>query len=155
MPGRHYSSGNYRYGFNGKENDNDVKGVEGSQQDYGMRIYGPRIGRFLSVNPLTKKYSWYSPYHFAGNTPIQAIDLDAAEPALRQSIQGISKMRGGITAVSTSFTIESGFVVSMPRGMAVDGNGSVLCFLAWWSGCFEIRLFNECSYRCYGQCNIL
>src|SRR5690606_14475631 len=34
MPGRRFSSnGLYRYGFNGKENDNEVKG-EGNQQDY-------------------------------------------------------------------------------------------------------------------------
>ncbi|MBS1735236.1 MAG: hypothetical protein JSS98_01355, partial [Bacteroidetes bacterium] len=47
-PGREYSpsssSGHYRYGFNGKENDNEVKG-EGNQQDYGMRFYDPRLGR--------------------------------------------------------------------------------------------------------------
>jgi hypothetical protein len=41
MPGRKFSAGSgYRYGFNGKENDNEVKG-EGNQQDYGMRIYDP------------------------------------------------------------------------------------------------------------------
>src|SRR5690606_17172303 len=50
MPGRKYSAGSYRYGFNGKENDNDVKG-EGNQQDYGMRVYDPRLGKFLSVDP--------------------------------------------------------------------------------------------------------
>jgi RHS repeat-associated protein len=60
------SEGNgYRYGFNGKENDNDVKG-EGNQQDYGMRIYDTRLGRFLSVDPLTRKYPYYSPYQFSG-----------------------------------------------------------------------------------------
>jgi hypothetical protein len=39
MPGRTFSSNNnkYRYGFNGKENDNEVKG-EGNQQDYGMSV---------------------------------------------------------------------------------------------------------------------
>ncbi len=80
MPGRKYSAGTgYRYGFNGKENDNEVKG-EGNQQDYGMRIYDPRIGKFLSVDPLTGDYPWYTPYQFAGNTPIQAIDLDGTEP---------------------------------------------------------------------------
>jgi RHS repeat-associated protein len=80
MPGRKYSSdGSYRYGFNGKENDNDVKG-EGNQQDYGLRIYDPRLGKFLSVDPLTDYFPWYSPYHYAGNTPIQAVDLDGAEP---------------------------------------------------------------------------
>ena len=44
MVGRNYNSGGYRYGFNGKENDNEVKG-EGNQQDYGLRIYDPRLGR--------------------------------------------------------------------------------------------------------------
>ncbi|MCF6405535.1 hypothetical protein L3C95_21705 [Chitinophaga filiformis] len=52
---------------------------EGNQQDYGMRVYDPRLGKFLSVDPLTKGYPWYTPYQFAGNTPIQAIDLDGEE----------------------------------------------------------------------------
>jgi RHS repeat-associated protein len=68
----------YRYGFNGKENDNEVKGV-GDQQDYGKRIYDPRVGRFLSVDPITGKYPELTPYQFASNTPIQAIDLDGME----------------------------------------------------------------------------
>lgn len=68
----------YRYGFNGKENDNEVKG-EGNQQDYGMRVYDPRLGRFLSVDPLTKKYPWNSTYAFAENDVIGNIDLDGAE----------------------------------------------------------------------------
>ncbi len=79
MPGRK-SSGGYRYGFNGKENDNEVKG-EGNQQDYGMRIYDGRIGKFLSVDPLAKKYPYWTPYQFAGNMPIKYIDLDGLEPA--------------------------------------------------------------------------
>ncbi|PUZ26975.1 RHS repeat-associated core domain-containing protein [Chitinophaga costaii] len=79
MPARTYStSEKYRYGFNGKENDNEVKG-DGNQMNYGMRIYDPRIGRFLSADPLMKNYPWYTPYQFAGNTPIQAIDLDGGE----------------------------------------------------------------------------
>jgi len=79
-PGRKYSANySYRYGFNGKENDNEVKG-EGNQQDYGMRIYDPRLGKFLSVDPLTKSYPWYTPYQFAGNKPINSIDVDGLEP---------------------------------------------------------------------------
>jgi hypothetical protein len=31
------------------------------------------------VDPLTKDYPWYTPYQFAGNTPIAAVDLDGAE----------------------------------------------------------------------------
>ena len=79
QPGRKYSSANgYRYGFNGKENDKDVKG-EGNQQDYGMRIFDTRLGRFLSVDPITSKYPELTSYQFGSNRPIDGIDLDGKE----------------------------------------------------------------------------
>ncbi len=78
MPGRKYASGGYRYGFNGKEWDNSVKG-SGDQIDYGFRMYDNRVGRFLSVDPLIKSYPWYTPYQFAGNSPIANIDIDGRE----------------------------------------------------------------------------
>jgi RHS repeat-associated protein len=77
MPGRKFNGG-YRYGFNGKEEDDEVKG-EGNQYDYGFRIYDPRLVRFLSVDPLFQSYPWYTPYQFAGNKPIMCIDLDGLE----------------------------------------------------------------------------
>jgi RHS repeat-associated protein len=73
------AGGSYRYGFNGKENDNEIKGVEGSSQDYGLRMYDPRVGRFFSADPLMFGYPHYTPYQFAGNKPITYIDLDGAE----------------------------------------------------------------------------
>jgi RHS repeat-associated protein len=87
IPRRHFSSSCftgaydrrycvvYRYGFNGKEDD-----PETGYQDYGMRQYDPRLARFFAVDPLAYKYPWYTPYQFAGNCPIEAIDLDGAEP---------------------------------------------------------------------------
>lgn len=82
MPGRSNMTGNqYRYGFNGKENDTEVKG-EGNQQDYGKRIYDPRLGRFLSIDPLTTSFPMLTPFQFASNRPIQGIDLDGEEVLL-------------------------------------------------------------------------
>ena len=78
VPNRHADSNKYRYGFNGKENDNEIMG-EGNFEDYGMRMYNPRVGRFFSEDPLTKSYPELTPYQFASNTPIQAIDLDGEE----------------------------------------------------------------------------
>jgi RHS repeat-associated protein len=80
MPGRKYSSSSskYRYGFNGKENDNEIKG-EGNQIDYGMRVYDPRIAKFLSVDPLQADYPELTPYQFSGNNPIENVDLDGKE----------------------------------------------------------------------------
>jgi RHS repeat-associated protein len=79
MPGRHYDVGtSYRYGFNGKENDNEVNG-EGNMQDYGMRIYDTRLGRFLSVDPLAPKFPFYTPYQFAADNPVLSVDIDGLE----------------------------------------------------------------------------
>jgi RHS repeat-associated protein len=75
MPSRKHNGGSYRYGFNGKETDSET-GI----QDYGMRWYLPNIGRFGSVDPLTGAYPQLTPYQFAGNAPIQAVDLDGGEP---------------------------------------------------------------------------
>ena len=77
MPGRKYTAGcGYRYGFNGKENDKDAgEGI----QDYGMRIYDTRLGKFFSVDPITRKYPELTPYQFASNRPIDGIDLDGLE----------------------------------------------------------------------------
>ena len=79
MPGRNEVIGEgYRFAFNGKEFDSEVAG-NGNQYDYGFRIYNPRIGRFLSVDPLTKSYPMLTPYQFASNMPIWAVDLDGKE----------------------------------------------------------------------------
>lgn len=79
MPGRSFNSGDYRYGFNGKENDPETVSNGEGTQDYGMRIYNPALGKFLSVDPLTQSYPHYTPYQFAGNNPIKYIDLDGLE----------------------------------------------------------------------------
>jgi RHS repeat-associated protein len=65
----------YQYGFNGKENDNEVKGT-GNQLDFGARIYDPRIGRWLSTDPLQQKYPDFTPYNFVANNPIYLVDPD-------------------------------------------------------------------------------
>ncbi|WP_264791953.1 RHS repeat domain-containing protein [Aureispira anguillae] len=77
---RSFSTDLYRYSFNGKENDTDW----GNQhiQDYGFRLYNPALAKFLSVDPLAPEYPWYTPYQFAGNMPIVAIDLDGLEPQI-------------------------------------------------------------------------
>lgn len=97
MSGRSYNGRNYRYGFNGKENDNEVKG-NGNQQDYGMRIYDPRLGKFLSVDPLSRNFPWNSSYAFAENDVIRAIDLDGGEKNIQ--IQEVGK-DGSLTVLKT------------------------------------------------------
>ncbi len=75
---RSYSAGSgFRFGFNGKENINEY-------QDYGMRIYYPSLGKFLSTDPLIvyeKKYAELSSFQFASNRSIDVVDIDGLEYA--------------------------------------------------------------------------
>ena len=86
MPGRTSNSPSYRYGFNGKEKDESGEWGDLTHYDYGFRIYNPGIGKFLSVDPLTSTYPYYTPYQFAGNKPIAAIDLDGLEEEFKYDV---------------------------------------------------------------------
>jgi RHS repeat-associated protein len=68
----------YRRGFNGMERDKEIKG-EGNLINYKFRMHDPRIGRFLSVDPLTTSYPWNSPYAFSENRVVDGIDLEGKE----------------------------------------------------------------------------
>ena len=72
MPGRSYSAtSQYRYGFNGKENDKDIAS---DNYDFGARVYDGRLGRWLSKDAIDL-VGW-NPYHFATNNPIRYFDSD-------------------------------------------------------------------------------
>jgi len=72
---RIFSLDNYRYSYNGKEQDNEIKGT-GNSLDFGARMYDSRLGRWLSTDPRTANYPGVSPYCFVNNTPLMAIDPD-------------------------------------------------------------------------------
>jgi hypothetical protein len=43
-------------------------------------MYYPRVGRFLSIDPLAPKYPYWSPYVFSGNHVIDNVELEGLEP---------------------------------------------------------------------------
>lgn len=79
MPGRTYNGTNYRYGFNGQEKDGETYG-DGNEYDFGARIYDPRLGRFMSVDPDAPIYPFMTPYCFAANNPIRLVDKKGKGP---------------------------------------------------------------------------
>lgn len=80
MTGRKFSAGNgYRYGFNGKENDNEVKG-DGNNLNFGARIYDARLGRWFNTDPQESNFPGWSTYSFTHNNPIYYIDPDGESP---------------------------------------------------------------------------
>lgn len=59
--------GSYRYGFQGMEKDDKIKG-EGNSYTTEFRQYDPRVGRWLSLDPVTHHH--FSPYNGFDNNPI-------------------------------------------------------------------------------------
>lgn len=72
MPGRNGGS-NYRYSFNGQENQN---GLTEGDLDFGMRIYDSRLGRWFSVDPYSSETPSWTPYRFGFDNPVFWIDRD-------------------------------------------------------------------------------
>ncbi|WP_052111481.1 RHS repeat-associated core domain-containing protein [Flavobacterium subsaxonicum] len=78
VPNRHTDTPDYRYGFQGQEMDDEVKG-EGNSLNYTFRMHDPRVGRFFAVDPLERIYPHYSPYSFSGNKVISHKELEGGE----------------------------------------------------------------------------
>jgi len=47
--------------------------------DYGARFYDPQIGRFTTIDPLTEKFYFLTPYQYGSNNPVTNIDIDGLE----------------------------------------------------------------------------
>lgn len=129
MPGRSYSAtGAYRYGFNGKENDNEVKG-ESNQIAFEARIYDPRLGRFLSCDPLEDKYPYQSTCVFAHNNPVALIDYLGMGDPPTLNWEYFSKRH----------VLSGDFSVNTPSG----GTNSVITNPAWQNESTVKSFFNE------------
>jgi RHS repeat-associated protein len=78
LPNRTWSDANrgYRFGFNGKEKDSETAS---DNFNFGARIYDGRLGRWLSLDPLMKKYIDQSPYVFSINSVLLFADFDGKD----------------------------------------------------------------------------
>jgi len=90
---RQGSKANYRYGFNGMEKDDELKG-EGNSYDFGARMYNPRVGRWFKMDPLFMKYAYDSPFLFSGNSPISITDPDGKR---KRKITIVADENGNVT----------------------------------------------------------
>jgi len=79
VPNRHKSADEYRYGFQGQEKDDKIRGGEGNSLNYTFRMHDPRIGRFFASDPLTSKYPWNSSYAFSENRVNDGVELEGLE----------------------------------------------------------------------------
>jgi RHS repeat-associated protein len=90
LDGRTQQGDFYRYGFNGMEGDSEFKG-QGNSYTTEFRQYDARLGRWLSLDPMEKKYPSFSPYSAFNNNPIYFIDpkgLEGEDPKSSKTEKG-------------------------------------------------------------------
>ncbi len=73
MPGREFNTTNCRFGYNGMEKDDEVKGA-GNSYFAAFRGYDSRTGRWSSIDPVDKAF--ISPYAAMSDNPILRVDPD-------------------------------------------------------------------------------
>ncbi|WP_435264303.1 RHS repeat-associated core domain-containing protein [Tenacibaculum sp. nBUS_03] len=78
VPNRHGQADSYRYGFQGQEKDDEVKG-EGNSYNFTYRMHDARIGRFFRPDPMASQYPHNSSYAFSENRVIDGVELEGLE----------------------------------------------------------------------------
>ncbi len=131
LPNRHDNTPAYRYGFQGQEKDDEIKG-EGNSINYKFRMHDPRIGRFFSIDPLISEYPHYSPYSFSGNKVIQFVELEGMEEGMtefeRQQNQNLFEATWLIEATGTFIDGISNILMSttIKPGMGDSMEGEII-----------------------------
>jgi len=106
LPDRGYDAGEYRFGFNGKEQDKEFYG-DANAYDFGARIYDPRVGRWMSVDPLANMYYEISPYVFCVNSPLINVDRDG-QKIIIYYMEEVKNEDGSVTLIESSYIYGSG-----------------------------------------------
>jgi len=86
LPGRTFQDdrfSGYRFTFNGKEKDDEVKGRGNALEFGGRSIYDSRLGRFISIDPRYRDFPYMSSYVFAANDPMRFVDINGEGPGDR------------------------------------------------------------------------
>jgi len=118
------ASSSYRYGFNGKEKDQDGEWGSTTRYDYGARIYNPSLGRFLSLDPKSNLYPSISAYGNVDNNPIRFVDIDGRVITIPDGSGGFVVYEEGMKAdgyseVTTKYINELNHVNSGKSGSRI------------------------------------
>lgn len=111
----------YRFGFQGQERDDEIKGT-GNSINFKYRMHDPRLGRFLSVDPLAPQYPHNSPYAFSENRVIDGYELEGLE---FRNMHPIALAQSALSdwlnsSSSTSDGIARGYMAQMGVPSALD-----------------------------------
>jgi hypothetical protein len=115
--------------YSQEENPTEIEQLKKQQEDK---------FRFLSVDPLTRNFPFLTPYQYASNTPIQAIDLDGLESFKinNNSVEYFDQETGELKTFQTKQLV---LTDAKAKFKVIDEDG------------VELNNFKYCSFACQMQ----
>jgi RHS repeat-associated protein len=110
----------YRYGFNGMEKDDEVKG-SGNSYTTEFRQYDSRLGRRWNIDPVVKHHE--SPYATFANNPIWFADKDGLDTLMMHK-QNIESPSGHVFSIVTFSIIQDGKERKLSESMFLGSNAN-------------------------------
>ncbi|MEI2673642.1 MAG: RHS repeat-associated core domain-containing protein [Chitinophagaceae bacterium] len=98
------STASNKYGFNGKENVDEVYGND-VVVNFGARFYDGRLGRWFSVDSKTFKFTSWTPYHYVTNNPINFIDPNGEDTLRIHVIEVATPFDKDIVLMKITFSL--------------------------------------------------
>ena len=125
-------SGGYKYGYQGSEKDNEIKG-NGNSYTTEFRGLDVRLGRWLSIDPMNSSNPWTSPYISMDNKPIVLTDIfgntvdvsSVSDPKNKQNLKEDLEAKTGYTLkeVTDKDGVSKVFKIDNSKGIKRDENG--------------------------------
>ncbi len=116
MPQRSTSSGSYRYGFNGQEKSDEIKG-SGNSYTAAFWEYDPRLGRRWNRDPIYKN----SPYEaFGGNPIIYADPMGLDTISFNKHTTIVTPSNSGFSGGGMKATVKSTFSINVKQAPGED-----------------------------------
>jgi len=126
LAGRTWTVDDYRFGFNSMESNDEIQG-EGNSYTTTWRQYDPRLGRWLSPDPVMSKYPGWSPYVFAFDNPILIIDPEGDEPpyTIENGVLQGEGVVNDITAVTARPAMKTVTAVVLHRTVSTTAQSAI------------------------------
>jgi hypothetical protein len=111
----------YWYAYHARRQNNEGYG-KGAMYHYKYRQHDARLGGFWGVDPLARKYPFYSPYAFSGNRLIDRVEVEGLEPRRISKETGELKKAWDASMGETRWWVGIGdkWFSSPPPGEAVE-----------------------------------
>ncbi|MDX2285351.1 MAG: hypothetical protein NW241_14395 [Bacteroidia bacterium] len=167
---------NHRYGFQGeacpersrRESDDKMYG-DGNAIAFTYRVHAcpersrrdPRIGRFLSVDPLAPEYPWNSPYAFSENRVLDGVELEGLE--YYSSLSGPAYLTERLHPETAKGLYNRARNYEVYSGLGTITGGAIVAtvvygpYLYWWAasnpaaaGEMALEMFNPSAVGAFG-----